>query len=114
MGPAGPAGPACPAGPAGADGVSGVQLVTATQIKSIFDDQFDVTAACPAGKTAVGGGYLAGIYASGAPDWLVGTVGPVVTNNAPTDDLGGWKVTAVRGNNLADQIVKAYAICITA
>jgi len=103
-----------PAGPAGPSGVSGLEMVTATQIKSIFNDQFDVTAVCPAGKKTVGGGFLAGTYESGIPDWLVGGDGPNVTNSAPTDDLGGWRVTAERSGSLADQIVKSYAICISA
>ena len=94
--------------------MSGLELVTATQIKSIFNDQFDVTAVCPAGKKAVGGGFLAGTYLSGIPDWLVGNDGPKVTNSAPTDDLGAWRVTAVRGGSVADQIVKSYATCISA
>lgn len=111
QGVAGPTGPQGPAGPAGPAGVSGVELVNTQQIKSMFDDQFDLTAVCPAGKTATGGGFLAGTSLSGVPDWIAGGDGPKLTNSAPTDDLGGWRVTAVRGGSVGDQIVKAYAIC---
>ncbi|KAB7746563.1 hypothetical protein GA707_03510 [Nostocoides sp. F2B08] len=69
---------------------------------------------CPAGKKTVGGGFLSGTYTSGIPDWIVGSGGPTVTNSAPTDDLGGWRVTAVRGSSLADQIVRSYALCVSA
>jgi hypothetical protein len=113
VGPAGPAGPQGEVGPAGPAGASGVELVTTQQIKSVFDNQFDLTAVCPAGKTTTGGGFLAGTYLSGVPDWLAGSDGPKLTNSAPTDDLGGWRVTAERGGSLADQIVKAYAICVS-
>lgn len=111
----GPAGPMGPMGLTGASGVSGLEQVTVTQIKSAFDDYFEVTAVCPAGKRTVGGGFLNGTYTSGVPNWVpLSGSGPKVTNSAPTDDLEGWRVTAVRGTSLADQIVKSYAICINA
>ncbi len=94
--------------------MSGAQIVYATQIKSMFNDQFDVTAACPTGKKAIGGGVMSGTYTSGIPEWLVGADGPKVTSSAPKDDLSGWVGKAARGGSLADQIVRVYAICVLA
>lgn len=63
-GPAGPAGPTGDTGPAGPAGVSGYEVVTKVMdnVPLPFDDY--VTAACPAGKVALGGGAIAQLYSN--------------------------------------------------
>lgn len=55
QGPAGPTGPAGPAGPAGPPGATGLQTVFTT---SVIDSSSPktLTATCPSGKVALGGG----------------------------------------------------------
>ena len=55
QGPAGPAGPAGPQGPAGRPGVSGLQKVFETGAINSTATR-SLTATCPAGKLAIGGG----------------------------------------------------------
>jgi hypothetical protein len=54
-GPTGPAGPAGPQGPPGPAGVSGLQKVFETGVINSVATR-SLTAACPAGKIAIGGG----------------------------------------------------------
>jgi hypothetical protein len=73
-----PAGPPGPAGPAGPPGLSQKQVVTA-QTASDSSSPKSVTATCPAGKQAIGGGgridspgggpVLSSSYASGVQTW---------------------------------------------
>jgi len=99
-GPRGPQGPTGATGATGAPGVSGREVVSA-QSPMNSDELKTVTAYCPAGKVAVGGGH--------------GTAWPTyIVWSAPT--LGGWMVQAreLPPGTATDWSVMAYAICVTA
>ncbi len=103
LGPAGPAGPAGAAGAAGAPGVSGLQVVADTTATDSSSPK-SVTASCPAGKRAVGGG--------GA---LLTNSGPLaIRQSVPTANDNGWTATAAEtaayGGGWA---LRAYALCAT-
>jgi hypothetical protein len=86
------------------------------QIRSIFNDQFDPVASCPPGKKVTGGSYVLGTYDSTGilAAWFDFGYGPYVISNGPTEDLSGWQVIARRGASLFDQMVRVYAVCVTA
>ena len=109
----GAVGPAGPQGPAGANGVSGFERVTAVQVRSIFNDDFNPVATCPAGKKVTGGGYLLATYDStGVLLWWFDLgIGPYVISSGPTDDLSGWQVVGRRGTSLFDQLIRVWAVC---
>ena len=109
VGPQGPAGadgadgavgPQGPAGADGADGVSGYQIVSSSGTSGFFASTFAVTAACPAGKSVVGGG---------------GNVSPnaYLRGSLPSTS-GTWTVRAGKRSEAFGPIaVQAYAICVT-
>jgi hypothetical protein len=74
-----------------------------------------MTVSCPAGKTAIGGGFKRWIATNlGMLEWFIGAEGPAITSNRPKDDLSGWEIKAQRGSSFSDQGVRAYAICVYA
>jgi Collagen triple helix repeat (20 copies) len=89
LGPKGDTGPAGPAGPAGPQGAQGptthpnYQWVDSDLTDIPWYGQATATVTCPAGKTAVSGGF------SGSFD--------KVLTSQPTDDLSGWATTATAG-----------------
>jgi hypothetical protein len=89
QGPKGDTGPAGPTGAAGTQGPQGpitnpnYEWVDSSVTEIPWYGQATATATCPAGKTAVSGGF------EGEPD--------KVLSNQPTDDLSGWTVTATAG-----------------
>jgi hypothetical protein len=105
-GPSGPQGVAGPTGPAGADGddggLAGYEIVTGAA-QSILEADFVVSAsaACPAGKVALGGGV----------NVADPTEGVFVTSSQPTlaGTTHGWSVTLV--NVGADNTLTPYAVC---
>lgn len=97
-GPVGPAGPAGPAGPQGPPGLSGLQAVYATGAASSSATR-TLTATCPSGKQAVGGGAtilpanvadvaLTSSYLANPTTWTA--------SGAETDaTAAGWSLNAV-------------------
>lgn len=115
QGATGPAGPEGPQGPAGASAASGAQIIANQQTKGIFDDVFDVVATCPTGKQVISGGFRQGLFPLGLPTWMPNQAGgPDITSSAPNSDLTGWRVLGRRGYNTNEQVVEAYAMCVTA
>ncbi len=104
VGPAGPQGPQGPVGPtgaAGADGgLSGYEIVVGASVAMAFED-FVVTgsAACPAGKVAIGGGVEIA-----DPEGEV-----LLTESHPLAGGSGWAVTSL--NYGGDNSMTPYAIC---
>lgn len=104
-GPTGPQGPLGPVGPAGADGgLVGYEIVTAASVP-IAGSDFDVSgsAACPAGKVAVGGGLTLGDPAGGV----------LVAESHPTAGGASWALTVVNFSDQANSMTP-YAICANA
>jgi len=106
-GPVGPEGPMGPAGPAGDPGVSGLELVT---VSSAVDSvaRKNVTATCPAGKSAIGGG--AEIVAGTATAAQVENVG--IGAVRPTAALDGWSATAWETDSISTTwSLSVHALC---
>ena len=82
-GPAGPAGSAGPQGPQGSITHPNYEWTESDYTEIPWYGQATATVTCPAGKTAVSGGF------NGFLD--------KVLSNQPTDDLSGWTVTASAG-----------------
>ena len=57
-------------------------------------------ASCPAGATAIGGGFL----------WIYGTAGLVGETSGPLEDGSGWSA-AIANEGAEDAVVSAYAVC---
>ncbi|MGH2660516.1 MAG: hypothetical protein ACRDHS_12875, partial [Actinomycetota bacterium] len=87
-GPEGPQGPAGPQGPQGLPGVSGLQVVSEQSATTDSTDSKSVFVACPAGKTAIGGGAVVSGAGGGAAP-----VGVSLFRSEPTLSAGlptGW------------------------
>jgi len=120
IGPTGPQGPTGAAGPTGAPGptgpqgqpgapgpngvasISGYQRVAGTATANDNTTPKTATATCPAGKKAVGGGFVVG-----------GTASIVVSANYPSSDTV-WTVSAYRPTGSATFSLQAYVVCATA
>lgn len=103
QGPAGPAGGAGAQGPKGdqgAPGISGLQIVEGTLVSGA--GSHIATAACPAGKKAIGGGYSTG----GAPADLSMTTAAVLADGV-TYRADGASSTASSWN------LRASVVCAT-
>ncbi|MGE4427606.1 MAG: hypothetical protein AB7G37_14235 [Solirubrobacteraceae bacterium] len=112
-GPAGPQGPqgekgdkgekGDPGAPGanGTNGVSGYQLVTGPAVNVAAGDSAQATAACPAGKRVLGGGYT------------VGASTGVNMNRSGPSSVTTWYVRVTNTTGGAKSI-NAQAICITA
>jgi hypothetical protein len=100
VGPVGPAGPAGPIGPAGPAGISGFQIVSVNGQVDDGDFTGAVNVACPAGKTAIGGGAHGVLH------------GIAVEESRPFG-LGWRTVFGVTGDLGADgnRAFVAYAVC---
>ena len=101
-----PAGPQGPAGKDGAPGISAYQIVTATSPSAppAVTAQ-NVTATCPSGKKAIGGGgEILG----------AGKAGVAFNDIHPHNEGAGWYVEAAEVTPiLLGWEVRAYAICAT-
>lgn len=94
VGPAGPTGPQGPQGPRGAVGVGEVEIVRAESIVGTTTSR-KVTADCPAGKRAIGGGGdTDGTNADGSP--LDDIIPVPITSSQPVSANGihSWSTTA--------------------
>jgi len=88
QGPQGPAGPQGPQGPAGPAGVSGFQVVTGSTVSvsgGLTGSTNFAAAVCPAGKTAIAGGWnnTVGSVLQSSPNggtWLLTVFVPAVQN----------------------------------
>jgi hypothetical protein len=94
-GPTGPSGPAGPQGPQGTTSHPNYQWADSADTEIPWFGQATATATCPAGKTAISGGF------DGFLD--------KVLSNRPTDDQTGWTVTATAGFGGGD--VVAHVQC---
>jgi hypothetical protein len=105
----GAAGPAGPAGPTGAAGSAKVSLQSQTfSLNASGDpaggDTAAITASCPSGQKAVGGGY--------STDGGVGLSGGVLgADSAPTATDGGWSVNLTNLDGGGTHTGKVYAVC---
>jgi hypothetical protein len=86
-------------GPTGAPGLSGYEVVTGP-IVSVTGPAGFSTATCPAGKLAVGGGYVAG-----------GGTGGIVAASAPTAAGTAWTVGLRNAGGVGTPQVEAFAVC---
>jgi collagen triple helix repeat protein len=114
QGPAGETGATGPQGPAGANGVSGYEIVVASTEPAAWWFQ-SMTAYCPAGKHAVGGGaypLFDGPFYPGSSDWIFFIT---INTSRPVLDGAGWTVTAADPNysKLTQWHLEVYAICAT-
>lgn len=107
QGPAGPQGATGPAGPQGpqgipgsSNGVSGYEVVKVTQTL-LPGGATPITMSCPAGKTAIGAGYITG-------DPTI----PVM-NSYPGSVKAEWNFL-IRNSSGAAADVSVYAICVIA
>jgi hypothetical protein len=103
-GPTGPTGPAGPQGPQGLPGLSGYQIVsTALFTQSVAaNGTTTLTAVCPTGKRALGGGYET---AGSAPLQTMVSLPPTVDS---------WKVTLRLNQDTAATIqFRTYVVCAT-
>ncbi len=94
--------PRSPPPPSSGGGVSGYQLVSQErrfQASDVGGAPVFVTATCPSGKRAVGGG------------WEQGTMNYEVRSSAPTFDGRGWTVGAVYIRDGLSR-VEAWAVCV--
>jgi hypothetical protein len=99
-GPAGAQGQAGPAGPQGAPGLSSLSYVSTTSANDTVDSK-SITATCPGGKKALGGGASLG-----------GTMNNVVIRTSRFDSTTSWAVTAAENPAVAGNwYVTAYVIC---
>jgi hypothetical protein len=97
-------------------GVSGYEIVTANSGQALSAPDKSVTAFCPGGKVAVGGGGAAGHVGSGgyitgpATDVALGSSGPQYGG------LNGWSASATGIGPYADASwrLQAYAVCVSA
>lgn len=97
----GPQGPQGPAGPQGAPGLSGFQIVEATPVNVDPGRTAQQTAACPAGKKAISGGY----ETSASTDVTLNRTGPSSTAGT------GWYVR-ITNNTGAAKTWNAQAVCV--
>jgi collagen triple helix repeat protein len=127
-GPAGPAGPAGPTGATGATGASGpqgpqgvqgpkgdtgspgltgynvVEITASSSAAGLFRGR----ATCPAGQTAIGGGYeFDAVSGGGAIEWSI----PWTTGNAGSVPHDQWYVGAIATGG--SQGLEVYADCAT-
>lgn len=89
-----------PQGPAGKDGVSGYEVVKLTQ-SLLPGGATPIVVSCPAGKTAVGSGYL------------TDNANIPVMNSAPGTTKADWAFL-FRNNSGSAAPVTAYALCVIA
>lgn len=116
-GPPGALGPTGPQGPAGLPGLAGVEVVT-NSATSLFVtvDPLSVTAQCPSGKVATGGGAGYRQYT------LYGNaVSLRLEENRPTDDGRGWQASVGNYPSLLEVAklfgayrLTVYAVCAQA
>lgn len=102
QGPKGDKGEKGEKGGKGDPGLTGYTLATGTLAPPTGTSLRDVTATCPTGKKALGGGVRSG----GAST----TYGPFVVNSFPLTDGAGWRVTLVVGEFSVGTLT-AYAVC---
>jgi hypothetical protein len=104
--------PAGPQGPQGAQGVPGpvdVTFVRSKDVVAVHGTQQFVEADCPAGTVPSGGG----VSNSGATDVSVNGSFPNHAAGTSTEVPNAWGAL-VNNNDPNDQIVVAYAICVSA
>jgi Collagen triple helix repeat (20 copies) len=108
-GPQGVPGPPGPQGQSGANGLQGpaggfdpakVSYVTGPEVTVPAGEEGGAEALCPAGATAVGGGFL----------WIYATEGLVGETSGPLEDGSGWSA-AILNDAPDDAVVSAYAVC---
>lgn len=107
MGPPGPPGlpgPKGDQGPPGPPGMSGYQIVSVTTPLSTAPDQ-GITAFCPAGKRAVGGGFNSFSTSPAYPH-------PQFASSQPTPSGDGWAVKAGWQTGTIAWQLTAYAVCV--
>jgi hypothetical protein len=94
----GPEGPEGPAGPQGPPWITGYEIVTVFVDNDWIDNEEDVIATCPDGKTILGGGHQL--------NPMVGRI----RESRPTDDGSGWRVF-VQNVGASSPHVGSWAIC---
>lgn len=104
--PAGPRGEKGEKGDSGPPGMSGHEIVTSAVVNvpkggGDYYSGRTVTAQCPGGKTAVGGGY----YVGSINDAIV------VTHSRPTAAKTGWEAYVYNGS-ATPKAARAYVICV--
>jgi hypothetical protein len=98
-GPAGPEGPRGPVGPTGSD--ASPTVIRATGVPARFrSGKASATAACPAGRSVVSGGYD-----------VAGARGLSVVSNRPPD-ASSWQVIVRAGLATANARLRVYATCL--
>ena len=104
--PSGPKGDKGEKGDTGAPGMSGHEMITSADVNVPVGngDYFTgrpVTAQCPGGKLAVGGGYYLNSIHNGV----------VVSHSRPTAAKTGWEAYVYNGSASA-KTARAYVICV--
>lgn len=100
----GPQGPKGDQGPPGPPGMSGYQIVSVTTPLTTAPDQ-GITAFCPAGKRAVGGGFNSFSTSPAYPH-------PQFASSQPTPSGDGWAVKAGWQTGTITWQLTAYAVCV--
>lgn len=121
QGPTGPQGPAGPQGPQGLPGsqgppgpagLSGIQHITGTPVTILKSTSGSATAACPAGKAVIGGGYSTSeVNGSSANPGLMQINSSYFDPNTSVWTVSGTNVAGGGGN--LSLVLTAYAICAT-
>ena len=104
--PSGPKGDKGDKGDTGATGMSGHELITSADLNVPVGngDYFSgrtVSAQCPAGKLAVGGGYYVNTISDGV----------VVSHSRPTAARTGWEAYVYNGS-ATPKTARAYVLCV--
>jgi hypothetical protein len=105
IGPAGPVGPAGPAGPPGSPAsgsLSGYEIVRNTGTTNISNGVWSGSAACPAGKKVIAGGY----QSPGIGPFTAG--GDFTTTSYPENDHNAW---IAGGRSSPSSQWAVYAVC---